>query len=96
MSITNVASSFTYLAPVMAVAQTAPTARVVESAAASATGDQDERMNDQNRAYAAQSAVSQLTEGGGRPAPATLVRIQAETPATPQSASQASRAYSGG
>jgi hypothetical protein len=79
MSITNVASSFSYLPPVLAVAPTATTQRVIEAAATSESGDQDERSDDPSqRGFPAQLASAAIAEAASRPAPGLLVQLQAE------------------
>lgn len=97
MSITSVASSFSWVPPVMAVAQTAQTARVVETAASSASGDQDERQNDSNRSFPAQLASEKVREDASKPTSGILVRVQAENSQESESVSArtAAAAYAG-
>ncbi|TBW34385.1 hypothetical protein EYW49_18270 [Siculibacillus lacustris] len=92
MSITTIGSSFTYIAPVMAVAQTAPTARVVEAAAASASGDKDERTDDGTQSFPARLASTVEREVAARPSHGLLIQAQQAAPA-PTSRSEVARVY---
>ena len=80
MTISSIGSTFSYIPPAMAVADTAPKARIAEASEASASKDDSRDSGGSEQKSSAQSAPVGLRSEAAEPAAAVVVAVQARAP----------------